>query len=74
MPAALVAASASANSGSGGGGGGATLQLSCAKGCSVRGCNFTGNAAPQANGGGLLANVRIFLNTKALTRHLLQTL
>jgi hypothetical protein len=59
--AALVAASSAANAGSGGGGGGATLQLSCAKGCAVRGCNFTGNAAPGANGGGLLANVRTFV-------------
>lgn len=52
-----MAAASAANAGSGGGGGGATLQLSCAKGCAVRGCNFTGNAASGANGGGLLANV-----------------
>ena len=58
--AALAAAASAANAGSGGGGGGATLQLSCAKGCAVRGCNFTGNAAPGANGGGLLANVSCF--------------
>lgn len=47
------------NSGSGGGGGGATLQLSCVESCTVRGCNFTANNAPQANGGGLLANVSV---------------
>jgi hypothetical protein len=56
-----VAAASAANAGSGGGGGGATLQLSCAKGCAVRGCNFTGNAAPGANGGGLLANVSVYV-------------
>lgn len=62
LPAATVGLSTTSNAGSGGGGGGATLQLSCTDSCTVRGCNFTANTAPQANGGGFLANVSAALH------------
>jgi len=61
-----VGLSTTSNAGSGGGGGGATLQLSCTDSCTVRGCNFTANTAPQANGGGFLANVSAALHLYAL--------